>query len=417
MKQISLTAAAVLIMALALSASAVNDYNYNYAAGKAPSGTFVSGGSAVDGSNNTFAVSGPISESPQLMTIDLGSTIYVESVKIVWDARALSRNYSIRFGQGTKKWMTQWAALDASTAPASGNTVTQIINTRRYTIPTRYVQIYIPMASAASAAQVRIADIEVLPAKGLSFGLLEVTPFSMSGNNAIVQFKTTIGAASGQVTYGTDPADLSSVAAVEIDGAIGSARLTGLKAGVPYYYKVKAWDVEGTAVESTVGRLDPAVNVAVGKSVKGTFSQLPPTDKYVDAVSPVLNRVNDGKYSYFTGMGTSGPVNSADQYVTLDLGSARKLRSVVTYWRALAYPESFSVKISLDGKNWEEVGAFNAAEGAFARSETGDPMKVANSEVGKRARYVQVMVSKDSPIFTKHEIWNFVQLMEVEVII
>jgi hypothetical protein len=386
----------------------------NYAANRVPLGTFKSAGAAVDGSEATYALSGNIGSSPQMLTIDMGEMIYVGTVLIKWDPKAASRNYALRFGKSPKDWMTQWSKLDATKAPRGS----QIINTTKYVIPTRYVQIYIPIGSSATADNVRIAEIQVLPAENLSFRLQEVKPYAVGDNYAIVTFRTSIGAASGQVLYGSDPARLDRIASANTDTQLGSAKLVGLTAGKTYFYKVKAWDTEGNLAESRIGTIKPFKIVSRYKAVNGTFVNLPPNDRYVDRKEPVLKRVVDGKTGYFTSMATSGSVGAEDQYVTVDLGSNQRLNSVVTYWRALAYPENFEVKVSRDGKKWDDVGIFNAAEGAFARSDTGDPMKIVNIEArGRRARYVQVRIPKDSPIYTKHAIWDFVQLMEVEVTI
>jgi len=386
----------------------------NYAASRVPIGTFKSAAASVDGSDATYALSGNISASPQMLTIDLGEMIYVGTVLIKWDPKAASQDYALRFGKTPKDWMTQWSRLDATQAPRGA----QIINTTKYVIPTRYVQIYIPIGSAATADQVRIAEIQVLPAENLSFRLEEVKPYAVGDNYAIVTFKTSIGAASGQVLYGSDPARLNSIASANTSTQLGSAKLMGLAPGKTYFYKVKAWDTDGNMVESRIGTIKPFKVVSKYKAVRGTFVNLPPNDRYVDRKDPVLKRVVDGGTSYFTSMATSGSVQTEDQFVTVDLGSDQRLNSVITYWRALAYPENFEVRVSRDGKNWEDVGTFNAAEGAFARSDAGDPMLIVNIGArGKRARYVQIRVPKDSPIYTKHAIWDFVQLMEVEVTI
>jgi hypothetical protein len=116
-------------------------------------------------------------------------------------------------------------------------------------------------------------------------------------------------------------------------------------------------------------------------------------------------------------MATSSSIRKGDQNVTIDLGSSYPISSVVSYWRALAYPESFSVNLSEDGRTWTELQSkINAGEGGFARSDAGDPMRVVSTDAGgARGRFVQILIEKDSPYYAKHGDWDFVQLMEVEV--
>lgn len=401
------------IALLALSVS--GQRGENVAVGKAVSGTFSKSAASVDGKERTAAVSGKINASPQLLTIDLGEMVYVGTVKIKWDPRAASQNYSIRFGKSRKVWMTSWSGLDASKAPG-GN---QIINTTRYVVPTQYVQIYIPIGSVATADRVKISEIEVIPATNLSFRLDYAKPYAIGDNSAIVAFKTSIGAAAGQVLYGNEPSRLDKVALANVDTQLGSANLVGLEPGKTYFFKVKAWDANNNMVESRINTLKPFKIVSRYRPVKGTFVALPPNDKYVNRTAPVLPRVVDGRTNYFDSMATSGSIRKDDQFVTVDLGSRKRVKAVITYWRALAYPESFEIRFSSNGRDWEKVvSKVSAGDGAFARSDAGDPMKVVNIEgKGKSARYVQVRIPKDSPIFAKHAIWDFVQLMEVEVTI
>jgi len=391
---------------------------YNYALGRVPVGTFTNPVAAVDNSTASFATSGKIDESPQFFTIDLGQEIYIGSVKLYWDAAALPRNYSIRVSNDKKNWYTEFSGLDASQGASEGGTLSQLISTRRYTIPSRYLQVYIPIGAAATATQVKIAEIQILPAQNLSFELLEVRPYAVSNQSAIIMYKTSIGAVSGQVQYGRNPNNLDKAAANLESGVINSVTLTGLDPNFTYFYKVKAQDALGNQVESKVQSFQPArANLALEKPVSGTFSNLPPNDPLVNQTKNVLSRVVDGTTGYFQGMATSGSVRAADQQVTIDLGESHPIGSIVSYWRALAYPESFTVRISEDKATWKELSTrINAGEGAFARSDAGDPMRVVNTPSdGTRARYVQIFIEKNSPCFAKHPNWDFVQLMEVQV--
>jgi hypothetical protein len=410
----------VLALAAVLGCSAQAQEVYNYARGRLPVGTFSNNLAAVDDSLGSFAVSGDIGHSPQFLTIDMETNIYVGSVKIFWDADALSRSYSIRVSKDKKNWLTEFSGLDASVGAkdAATGTVAQIISTRRYTTASRYLQIYIPIGSSASASRVRIAEIQVLPALDLSFELEDVRPYVIGDHSAIIVYRTSIGAVDGQVFYGRDPGKLDMIAANMESGVINSATLVGLEPGLAYFYRVKAWDAYGEMLESEVNSFRPlGANLALGKKISGTFVYLPPNDDLVDKSKDVLSRVADGVTGYFKGMATSGSIQKGDQYVVIDLGKSYALNSIVSYWRALAYPESFSVSVSEDNQKWTEISSkINAGEGAFARSDAGDPMRVVNTGLkGARARFVKISMAKESPYFVKHADWDFVQLMEVEV--
>jgi hypothetical protein len=199
---------------------------------------------------------------------------------------------------------------------------------------------------------------------------------------------------------------------------ISSAVLYNLDPGFNYYYKVQAWDAFGNKVASGLKYFKPPkFNLALNKPVSGTFDNLPPDDKLVDRSKAVQPRVTDGATGYFKGMATSGSLRKNDQKLVVDLGASYPLNALISYWRALAYPESFSVRVSNDNSAWTEVASrINAGEGAFARSDNGDPMRVVNTPLaGKEARFVEILIPKDSPYFVKHANWDFVQLMEVEV--
>jgi hypothetical protein len=414
MRKLPITLIGLLLLTVCAGAAA-----YNYAAGRVPVGTFTNGAAAVDGSLATSAVSGNVADSPQILTIDMGTSIYVGSVKVSWDSKALSRNYSIRVSNDTKNWITEFSALDAAkgAADTGSGVVSQIVSMRRYTSPARFVQIYMPVGSSATASQVKIADIQILPAEGLSFKIEEVKPYAVGDKKAIIVYRTSIGAAKGQVLYGRNPAKLDKMAVNMESGAINSVTLTDLEPGLVYFYKVKAWSAYGAVAESDAMTLRPASsNVALGRPVTGTFTQLPPNDPLVDQRKNVLSRCVDGVTGYFKGMATSGSLTAADQQVTIDLGASYPINSIVCYWRALAYPEDYSVRLSGDKVNWKDISKLNAGEGAFARSDAGDPLRVVNAAGnGESARYVQVLIKKGSPYYAKHANWDFVQLAEVEV--
>jgi hypothetical protein len=409
-----------LALAVCLAPAVWAKASSNQLSGKPALGTFTALDKIADDSQTTFAVSGRVNEAPQFLTIDLQSPMYLGSVSIYWAADALSHNYSIRVSSDRKNWFTEFSGLDASEGilDEAAGTRSQVVSLKRYTIPVRYLQVYVPSGSSGNVPQVKIAEMQVTQAENLTFSLLDTAPYAVSDKKAIIVYRTSIGAIGGQVEYGTDQANLGQVASNLESGVINSVTLTGLTPRATYYYKVKTWDAAGRVLESQINYIRPAmVNLALNRPVSGTFVNFPPNDTLVNQQGDALARVTDGSTSYFAGMATSGSLLTADQRVVIDLGANRKISSIVSYWRALAYPESFRVLVSEDNNRWTEVSSKqNAGEGAFARSDTGDPMRVVNSTLKDiNARYIELLIDKGSPFFAKHAEWDFVQLMEVEV--
>lgn len=409
--------AVLLIVALFfVGASYAIDANTNLAYKKGVLGTFSKGEVTVDGKTTAFAVSSNLNEFPQFLTVDLGAPIYVERIKIYWAKSACSKSYSVRVSKDAKNWVTEFSNLNAEEGVSEGGLYSQTISLKRFIEPSRYVQIYVPVGSAATSNILKIADVEIYPAMNLAFRLQNVDSYAVGDNQAYVLFKTSIGAVGGEIVYGLDSKNLTRKASITEFGVINSAALTGLNPNRVYFYKVTAHDAFGRSVSSNIKTLSPKKrNIAKDKKVSGTFTALPPKDPYVTKGN-VLSRVVDGKLSYFYGMATSQSVRNSAQYVTIDLGRTYPLKNAIIFWRALAYPEDFSVSISNDSRNWSSVAAkLNAALGAFGRSETGDPMRVVNVNLRRSARYIRVYVDKNSPCYQKHANWDFVQLMEVQV--
>lgn len=400
----------------------------NLALEKTAVGTFTKAEAALDGIVSTSvgapAASGKLTESPQILTIDLRGWMYVERVKVFWDNAAYSNNYEIRVSSNAKTWFPEMTGINAEYGVFDRRTGarSQSISCKRFTQGSRYVQIYIPFGSKATNPAgdfVRIAEVQVYPAVGQKFELEDVSAYVVTPDKAILTVKTNLGAARASVLYGTSPDALSHSAAIHETGQLTSATLYNLIPYRTYFYKVRVWDLYGNMAESRVKNFAPAKNnIALGKRVLGTFTELPPRDPYVDRTRDVLSRVTDGGTSYFTAMATSKSVLGSDQYATIDLGKEISISNVITYWRNLAYPQDFSVLVSFDKKKWfDGLSKLNAALGAFTRSDTGDPVRVVNADLaGVKARYVMILIKKGSSCFQKHANWDFVQLMEAQVI-
>jgi len=393
----------------------------NEALGKNTTGTFSNPSAVVDNSLTSYASSGNINENPQFVTVDLGKEIYIGSLKIYWGDGALSHDYSVRVSKNKRNWFTEFSGLDAASGildPSLG-TISQVVSTRRYLFPVRYVQVYIPVSSEASASSVNIYEIQLFAAKNLKFSLENIDIFPIGDKRAIGFFKTSMVAVRGMILYGTNKNNLDQIAEYSELGILNSFVLSSVNPGTLYYCKIKAWDMSWNMVQSDVDYLNPLfVNLAKDKDVSGTFTALPPADFLVDRISPVSPRIVDGNFNFYGGMATSGSIKNNDQEVIIDLGENYETRSIISYWREIAYPESFNVSISNDRKNWQEIASrINAGEGALLRANDGDPIRVVNTETeGRRARYVRIFIPRKSPFYAKNEKWDFVQLMEIEVL-
>ena len=413
----------LLLFMLAASSLAALTSDTNLAVNKTVLGTFSNQAVVTDGriTRTGAAASGNLTTSPQFLTVDLGSPTYIQSIKVFWDKDNYSNAYDVRVSTDAKNWFTEVIQADAGTGVVDnrGGTISQTITGKRFRSASRYVQIYLPLGSKATSNNVKIAEVQIFPAVNQKIAIGETSAYIVMDNKAIITTKTNIGAASASVLYGLAPASLKQKATINEVGEVTSATLTDLTPRRTYYYKVRVWDYFGNMAESPVKQFAPGKeNIALGKKVLGTFTALPPKDPYVDAKKDVLSRITDGSTSYFTAMATSRSLNNEDQYAIIDLGKQYSIDEVVTYWRNLAYPQDFIITVSNDNQTFfDGVQKQNAGKGAFDRSDAGDPMRVFRSSLaGVTARYVKVLVQKGSSCFQKHADWDFVQLMEVEII-
>jgi len=422
-KHIILAALLIVILSLSSLSIAAVKATTNLAEKRSAYGTFSYAPFITDGNiKGVSAVSGDITDSPQYLTIDLGTNMYLDRVKIYWSQDALSNNFAVRTSSDAKYWEEEASGLDASFGALDRDSGTKAINVslKRSVISSRYVQVMIPAGTKVTNAKgdyVRISEIEVYPAVNQTFRIDNIDNYASMDTSFIIKYRTSIGAASGSIAYGTAREKLDKVAVNAESGVDNSVVIGGLKPRTIYYYQITATDYYGDTINSDVKSfVTSSGNIALNKKVTGTFTNYPAYDKYVKAGSDsdILSRTTDGKKSYFTSMATSGPVPASDQYVVIDLGGRQNVKNVVSYWRKLAYPESLTVQVSDDNSSWKTVqNSIDAGKGAFARSEAGDPMVVVSTKA-EPCRYIKLLVKKGSPFFTKHEGWNFVQLMEVE---
>lgn len=414
----------IVSFSLAINSHAAKPINANedLALGQFVYGTFTNGQAATDGkAGGVGATSGDLTESPQYLTINLGKSLYLGRIRIVWDKNAMSNDFVVRTSSDSKYWVEEARNLDAATGVVDNatGTVALSISLARAVISSQFVQIMIPAGTKITNPQgntVRIKEVEVFPSVNQKFTIDQISDYSVMDTSSIIMYKTSIGAASGTLRYGTNPNKLDKQAANSSSGVQNSVIVSGLKPRTAYFYQVTAVDFYGNTASSKVLNFTTVgENVALNKKVTGTFVNLPRDEKYAKpGTEPeILGRVTDGGTSYFTAMATSGSVPNADQYVVIDLGRSYNLKNIVSYWRNLAYPESLSVQISGNGSDWQTLeSGLNVGSTAFGRSDAGDPMSIASVKGGS-GRYIKLLIAKGSPIYTKHSQWDFVQLMEV----
>lgn len=196
----------------------------------------------------------------------------------------------------------------------------------------------------------------------------------------------------------------------------GRIRVDGLIPKTSYYYLFQYKDQSGKVFKDKIKTIvTKENNVALHKSVKGTFNKNIKNDKYFQKSSKIIKRVTDGKMDYFTGMAVSGNIKKTDQLVIIDLKDYINIDSIDVFWRALSYSTDYKILISLDKKNWKTVKKkLNAAKGKKMRGEKGDPILYNTIFVHEKARYIKLIASKNQ-FYNKHEKWDYVQLMEIKV--
>ena len=396
--------------------------NDNLAAGKSAYGSFSNPGVAVDGKLVGLpATSGNVTDDPQYLTIDIGTNMYLDRVRIYWDKNAYSNDFTVRTSANAKIWQTEAQNLDASLGAldTASNTIATTISLKRAMISSRYVQIMVPAGTKVtnpSGNAVKILEVQVFPAVDQKFTIDNISVYGATDTTCLLKYKTSIGVASGSAIYGTEPGKLNMAAGNSEKGTDNSLVFVGLKPKTTYYYQISAVDYYGNKVTSRVNSFATAGDdIALNKKVTGTFTNYP-IDPYVKAASEdvILSRITDGKTSYFTSMAQSGVISDADQYAVIDLGRSYKIKNILTYWRQLAYPEALTVQVSENNSAWSTLAsAADVGSGAWARSDAGDPMKVHNV-AGASGRYIKILVPKGSPFYHKHDNWNFVELMEVK---
>jgi hypothetical protein len=198
----------------------------------------------------------------------------------------------------------------------------------------------------------------------------------------------------------------------------GQITLKDLWPGSRYSCVLQIRDRLGTIAEAPAIELETQEeNVALGKKVTGTFTNIPP-DSFVERSVPALARVVDGKVNYVAGMCISGVVDEAEQWVEIDLGKEYRIARVHVVWRKLSYSRDYALFSRSARGKWETVSEhLNADGGQYVRGDRGDPcVRLTTDFGGRAARYVKLVVPKGSQRYVKHKEWPFVQIMEIVVV-
>ena len=192
--------------------------------------------------------------------------------------------------------------------------------------------------------------------------------------------------------------------------------ITNLKPDKDYEYILNIYNEKNAKFNKTGILRTKEKNIGLNKKTEGTFS-VNPEDKFIKNEPPIIDRITDGRFNYFTGMATSGNIKNENQSVIIDLEKNEHIEKIKIYWRGLAYSKDYMILLSSDKKKWITAAKnLDASNGKQETSETGDPMFANEIEINKSARYARLWIPQNSGYYCKHSNWNFVQLFEVEII-
>ena len=183
-----------------------------------------------------------------------------------------------------------------------------------------------------------------------------------------------------------------------------------------YYFRIIATDFRDKKFIKETEFETGEYNIALGKKVEGTF-----TNRYIADVfqleGDILSRVNDGSFDYKKGMAVSFDPKFSDQFIIIDLEKEEKIEKIITYWRALAYPNFYFIYVSNDKKNWKKVSTVKLTEVPTSMVEgSGIPMKIGEANFENlKARFVKIIILKDTPYYQRYPQYKFLQLMELKI--
>lgn len=246
--------------------------------------------------------------------------------------------------------------------------------------------------------------------------VLSVSVESNIGNRFVVVWRLT-RPAKATVHYVEDGRTDRRTVSSAVPAREGRLAVTGLKPGAAYFYVTEFEADSGESARDEVRRIRvEEVNLAAGRPVWGTFTNVMAEDPYFDRTTPVAARITDGSLTWFWGTAVSGDLSQADQWCAVDLGEVRRVSQVEVIWRRLSLSTNFRVEVSTDGSRWTVVAErLDGRKGVEGRGERGDPYRALRVGFPPReARWVKVTALKGSAK-NKHERWTGVQLMELRV--
>lgn len=193
-----------------------------------------------------------------------------------------------------------------------------------------------------------------------------------------------------------------------------TASLSGLKAIQKYNLRILFTDEKGTVLSKDAVLETLENDIALKKPVEGTFTGKYIADNFI-LDGDILSRVNDGSFDYRSGMAVSSnnPAIS-DHWVIVDLQKSYPIRSVITFWRSLAYPLAYQVSLSIDKKTWTSLK--NVVSPYTDQLAVNLPMKVGETAYkGENARFVKIFIPAGTKCYQRFDNYSFIQLMELKI--
>lgn len=149
----------------------------------------------------------------------------------------------------------------------------------------------------------------------------------------------------------------------------------------------------------SIAALNASTNLALKKTAIGTYSNPAIVTDGVESAKKVAPAI-------------SNVVAEGDQYLTVDLGKLVYVDRVKAFWDLNAYPRSFQVRTSADGKYWEnEASNLDAASGATDTAAGVVALSISCKRAMIGARFVQIVVPAGSGVSSGDR----VKIAEVEV--
>lgn len=326
------------------------------------------------------------------LVLELRHPFYIREIKVYTARSATPENMLVRYAKTPEEWQT---LTTVATANEGEFTV--------FTIRGEYVLATYLSFVVVTSGQAQVYEIEVYPETSMRLKPYYIKDhWSVTDTEAFNNIDTRIE--TEQVLryseLGATTANrFTRLPAAKLEGELIS--LGNLLPGTAYEYKMTVSDYNGNQLNVDTRQFNTRpINFAAKKTYEGTFNTLYGGSK----VSPNRYPLTDVSTNINTGMVLSGPVNRADQYVTVDLEQNRNISEIVLFWRALGYSKNYRLEASEDKQNWKTLAEnINADTVTTARTADGHPVKVVFTKFPRTtARYIRLFVAKDSAVYSKH---------------